>query len=163
MLCSVYLVEFILNTNSMIEIVPELWPFGHCSSPMLAFLCKNWTISFNQSINQVTGWLSQFSPFFFYQTNLAFLCRNLDYKPYSIHQFFTKMKGIFVQCFSARKYLEIILQISCHFHKYTEDVALLNCKVNFNICLFPYLYSILILRMLYIKVAQFSLLHNKRN
>ena len=40
MLCSVYLVEYTLNPNSMIEIVPELWPYGHCSSPMLAFLCK---------------------------------------------------------------------------------------------------------------------------
>ena len=40
-LCSVYLVEYTLNPNSMIEIVPEHWPQGHCLSPMLAFLCKN--------------------------------------------------------------------------------------------------------------------------
>ena len=35
----------------MIEIAPELWPQGHCSSPMLAFLCKNLDCK-HQSINQ---------------------------------------------------------------------------------------------------------------
>ena len=37
--------------NSMIEIVPELLSYGHCSSPMLAFLCKNLDYK-PQSINQ---------------------------------------------------------------------------------------------------------------
>ena len=42
------LVEYTLNPNSMIEIVPGLY----CSSLMLAFCVKTWTISLNQSINQ---------------------------------------------------------------------------------------------------------------
>ena len=33
MLCSVYLIEYTLNPNSMIEIAPEVLPQGHCSSP----------------------------------------------------------------------------------------------------------------------------------
>ena len=53
MLCSVYFVEYTLNPNSMIEIVPELRPYGHYSSPMLAFLCKNLDYK-PQSINQST-------------------------------------------------------------------------------------------------------------
>ena len=32
-LSSLYLVEYILNPNSMIEIAVNLWPQGHCSSP----------------------------------------------------------------------------------------------------------------------------------
>ena len=56
MLCSVYLVEYTLHLNSMIEIEPELYidlkVIVHC--PMLAFLCKNLDYkpqSINQSIN----------------------------------------------------------------------------------------------------------------
>ena len=37
----------------MIEIAPELWPQGHCSSPMLVFLCKNLYCK-PQSINQLS-------------------------------------------------------------------------------------------------------------
>ena len=53
-LCSAYLVDYALNPNSMIEIAPELWPLGHCSSPMLAFLCKNLNYK-PQSINLIVG------------------------------------------------------------------------------------------------------------
>ena len=36
----------------MIEIVPELGPYGHCSSPNFSlFMQKTWTISLNQSIS----------------------------------------------------------------------------------------------------------------
>ena len=57
MLCSVYLVEFTLNTNSMIEIVPELWPSGHFSNP-------NFNRYKPQSINQWSIiWLQQDSEY----------------------------------------------------------------------------------------------------
>ena len=55
MLCSVYLVGSTLNLSSLIEIVPELWPYGYCSSPMLAFMCKNLDYK-PQSINS-SSWL----------------------------------------------------------------------------------------------------------
>ena len=40
-LCVLYLVEYTFNPNLMIEIAPELWPWGHCSSPTFVILCKN--------------------------------------------------------------------------------------------------------------------------
>ena len=39
-LCSLYLVEFTFNPNSIIEIASELEPQCHFSGPKLAFFCK---------------------------------------------------------------------------------------------------------------------------
>ena len=66
-LCSVYLVEFTLNPNSMIEIEPELWPQGHCSSPMLAFVMQKPGLlpPINQSIDSIFYLqAAAFMPFF---------------------------------------------------------------------------------------------------
>ena len=50
MLCSVYLVEYTLNPNSMIEIVPELRPYGHRPSPNFSLFVQKPGLK-HQSIN----------------------------------------------------------------------------------------------------------------